>query len=1092
MSKSRFLVIAALVLVACSSAPEPSQHERIGDAHEAVHDGDTKVVTYDESLPARAVGWLSFPTGRNCTGTLIERDRVLTAYHCVAGTTLAQAQAGQIKFHLYYQTVNVWGDLDGASGVPSIGYYYHASSGLIANPQTASGSDRYADLAVILLNRNLTPQEAPKIPHVQIEGGWSHVLLDSQLAPPPIFTGWSNSQNFADKKQGTLSGLVNYENCGFLGLGSCGATVLISDATPGSVQGDRGDSGGPVMLRDGFDDNWTIIAVFSGFYSAFSILPDHNEFSPTFNNGSGNGTWLAQYLTDADDDDVNDAVDNCPPSFCAQHPGTKCWNPDQVDDDNDQIGDACDNCPAWLCADRGEDKNACANTSQSDVGDHDGVGDVCDNCPTTPNAYGQFDDDDSDGVGNKCDDCLDATNGLKTCLTDAQCAGNHQGTCMGADDAEARIYRVCSGGSNAGAACLADGQCPGGYCTTSGAFGRCTGQSNQDGDSRGDACDLCVNVSDDDIATNSNTIAEGRGATPATPLGDACDAAPIFVSRPIAQPFNSTLAQTTTSFYSTAGYGLPSGTGPAFSAQVGFRWCNCHAPMTREQCKDSFCAPNPNDFLSSAKWRRITTGSVPHDGGPVPPPAQYDAPPISRFFTTNVVCADTLPHPAILDESSVCRIGTSETTFWFTQQDIDDPTHGVATYDGVHTAGLFWGHTLVTGNQYTDGPNGNRDARTGGSLRDNYEFVNSPLTVIPQSPFYAPPEICTNGGCRPVWRPDYLIFPPELGSPVQSLTTPSLFTMQPSGLVGAISATSNGAAIDVTAAFDDGVIALLSDPGLAFLTPVESGARGARLAGGVQWIAAPTNWRRGESTMTRVLSVDGLLTTSRREVGVAAANVAPPIAPSDRDGAKALFSVVDSAVYLLGGTRPDGSESGELWRYNLDGTAWDRLFAAEDPAPDATGVARPGRGQYVPGSVLGAGYDSKNGQMMVIDRITPRRHFSVIRLLRFDVHSQQSYELATWPSVGAFDRFAVVAREDGTFVLVLSKHHPAHWLALSFRLDAFGRIDWTGTQRGKGEMLEDPFDTTTGAYLPLVADGRVNLMPLLPHSDRHCRPPGSM
>lgn len=58
---------------------------------------------------------------------------------------------------------------------------------------------------------------------------------------------------------------------------------------------------------------------------------------------------------DADDDDVPDAIDNCPVTS----------NSDQADSDGDDIGDVCDSCPF------------AANREQADA-DGDGIGDRCD------------------------------------------------------------------------------------------------------------------------------------------------------------------------------------------------------------------------------------------------------------------------------------------------------------------------------------------------------------------------------------------------------------------------------------------------------------------------------------------------------------------------------------------------------------------------------------------------------------------------------------------------------------------------------------------------------------------------------------------
>jgi hypothetical protein len=113
-------------------------------------------------------------------------------------------------------------------------------------------------------------------------------------------------------------------------------------------------------------------------------------------------------FSDADGDDVNDAIDNCP----------DVANTDQTDDDGDYVGDACDNCPAVANIDQadgdGDDVgDACdncpldANADQADS-DEDVVADACDNCPTIANADQA--DADADGEGDLCDNCPGVAN----------------------------------------------------------------------------------------------------------------------------------------------------------------------------------------------------------------------------------------------------------------------------------------------------------------------------------------------------------------------------------------------------------------------------------------------------------------------------------------------------------------------------------------------------------------------------------------------------------------------------------------------------------------------------------------------------------
>jgi hypothetical protein len=113
--------------------------------------------------------------------------------------------------------------------------------------------------------------------------------------------------------------------------------------------------------------------------------------------------------TDDDNDDVHDAIDNCPfiPNFGQQDSngdgvGDVC---EQPDNDGDGVLDADDNCPT-VSNPQQEDNDGDGDGDACDTDDDDdGVTDGSDNCPLTANA-GQADGD-NDGLGDPCDPCTD-------------------------------------------------------------------------------------------------------------------------------------------------------------------------------------------------------------------------------------------------------------------------------------------------------------------------------------------------------------------------------------------------------------------------------------------------------------------------------------------------------------------------------------------------------------------------------------------------------------------------------------------------------------------------------------------------------------
>ncbi len=135
--------------------------------------------------------------------------------------------------------------------------------------------------------------------------------------------------------------------------------------------------------------------------------------------------------------------------------------------------------------------------------------------------------------------------------------------------------------------------------------------------------------------------------------------------------------------------------------------------------------------------------------------------------------------------------------------------------------------------------------------------------------------------------------------------------------------------------------------------------------------------------------------------------------------------------------------------------------------------------------------------MLVLDRIVSDAPPKVkrLRLLRFDVKTQSSSLVASWSSEGPFDRFGLVALDDGSFILARSrpKHstrgrETARWLVEQFTIAASGEQLVRATEEGKGEIIDDPISTTVGVFLPLAQDGQEFLQKLEPrmvHSQTH-------
>jgi len=252
-------------------------------------------------------------------------------------------------------------------------------------------------------------------------------LKGPNVAPSTQFGTWSNVSGpltkvyrAGDQAPGTDPGVLfaggGAPNLNAAGTMAFGAS-LQGFATSADNQGiwlDDGHGSQTLLVRKG--DSLTVAP---GDARTISLLDgaainDLNQvaFRARFTDGSS-GIFVT-IGPDADADNVNDALDNCPTAA----------NAGQADSDGDGRGDACDGCPDDPAK---TDPGACGCGNPDTDSDGDGALDCLDGCPndpakTSPGACGCGNPDtDSDGDGTP--DCLDECPDNPNLIAPRACGG---------------------------------------------------------------------------------------------------------------------------------------------------------------------------------------------------------------------------------------------------------------------------------------------------------------------------------------------------------------------------------------------------------------------------------------------------------------------------------------------------------------------------------------------------------------------------------------------------------------------------------------------------------------------------------------------
>jgi hypothetical protein len=1220
----RYLAVLLMtmgMLLACSGEKDPA--ERPGSSSDAVFqtpgDGNNGLyggpwvfdTTSSTALPAAAVGrldGLAAVGGGSCSATAIQRDVILGAAHCFCPFDSTALDATNYVFWTPQM-----GGTPATNGVPgkgTVGYTIFNKDNC-EDGGASLATDGNRDLAIMLLSRNLTTAELPEVLPVYTFGDFEDKLFNSPkaqpfFAGPTQVTGWGAGTDADADAFLRATGEMSSENQVTF-TSSCNA--FHADCDPRYIHANwmvgqgantrGGDSGGPLTIIQASDGRPVQIAVYKGRYSSpfTGNLLGFNTwqlYSPTYDNGGGNGKFIRPFIDDPDSDGVNEAVDNCPAADCASP--EECANPDQEDSDGDGLGDVCDNCPNH------------PNPNQADF-DKDGIGDACDPCPEK---FGSGSDDpDGDAVPTWCDNCPHTPNTRSVCSNSIPCTNS-------------------------------------GFCILD--IGRCSRQVDSDQDGVGNACDTCNGIKNSDLQANSNTTAEQREKV--GPEGDMCERVPQFIARavkqtvkgfaptgppdPTAEPnFRNTILLDATATFGRSVDASGSGvdTGPV-SGKVGFRFCDCYDWMSetfksKSECitTNGTCRSDPDLFdLTIGEWKKLTVASTyQHAFYASGPPKAYDqqrGAVLDRTgaFTGQIFVAGDVVY-ANPDEWESKRIGQREMVAWRWAADLassalggDIVAHDFPAGGALHVGGIFWSHVLpstLSGANWSP-----RDENTQGRLRNHYTQVSSlDFHVEKLGDGLTTDSLdCFGPACGLVWNPNIrAIFenpaaPPQAFGILDQMAHPAVLLPSENGNVAAVADVVHPT-LDVTAFVSPTLIQMLSAGGFAWLAPVERSDRIRHQRYTTQAVAITQPWRQESPVVEITVTPEGALVIpappggiacSAGEIlarcsgglrcvvpcngsigdnpagglrpdpsctleanpsvsdespytcetlsgatcaagqiacssacfvpcdgvigcqpngrfgdeqpalcgaangGSAAALAQAPFSepafsegptsrfvPSDRTGSRALLSIGERSVFLIGGDRPQGP-SGELWRYDLDARGWQRLLR-DSP--------------FHPRELLAVAYDYRNRRLLVLDELGVEDAFGTgddgsappapagqkqlgqgtgavkhlmqlrrARLVAHDLSSGESRLLGAWKRTQSADRFELVARDDGSFVLLASRTKAG--LTFAYAARANGELHWTGRRALAGKLVFQAVLMEHGVVVPLLDGDKLRIVEL--------------
>ncbi|MGE0323968.1 MAG: serine protease, partial [Polyangiaceae bacterium] len=484
--------LLGLVAGCAVDAQEPDLvDEDVSTTEQAVGGGEVFTGYPYDSVPFIEIGFPNEPSS-TCSGTLVTPAYVLTAAHCVVGST-----ACGLWEDIAPQAVGAGAWADFPSNSVRVAHTQSVSGDLKvlfgSALNTCSDSDTAKDMALVLLDRRVgfVPPVHPVLDGTTCGSFELGTLVGygptASVVWPPIAEGGRVYPNAGDtgpwQRQDAGRGAVYQSSFDWLS-----ATVL---AQYTGIH--PGDSGGPLFKGDRLCGvNSTVTPGIRWEWIWFIPVPVPVVYT---NEAAVDSEVALEFLKENLLDIDGRFLGECLPEELQNTVA------DNQDSDNDLIPDSCDPCP--FVAD--EQYRLTGDMHTRPDFDQDGVPDACDSCRNDRNPYDSTHsqpDQDGDGLGDACDSCVTTgarRNDAVCCTSDADCT--HAGDkCVpfpeDSRDPRWPSFQRCQEPQFAGR-CASNGDedndlngdncdnCPGVYNRD---------QLDTDGDGAGDECDLCSGV----------------------------------------------------------------------------------------------------------------------------------------------------------------------------------------------------------------------------------------------------------------------------------------------------------------------------------------------------------------------------------------------------------------------------------------------------------------------------------------------------------------------------------------------------------------------------------------------------------------------